>query len=67
MGIEKIIKFIENTSKEKGVSVSAMAKHLGVSRVSVYKVYSCKGKIDINLVIEMLDKLGFEFLVMLKK
>lgn len=67
MDINGIIEFIKDTSKEKGVSITAMSEHLGVSRVSVYKVYSCKGKIDINLVIGMLDKLGFEFLVMLKR
>lgn len=67
MDIKGIIGFIKDTSRDKGVSVIDMAKHLGVSRVSVYKVYSCKGKIDINLVIGMLDKLGFEFLVMLKR
>lgn len=67
MGVKEIVKFIKETSREKGISVTAMAKGLGVSRVSVYKVYSGKGKIDINLVIDMLDRLGFEFLVMLKR
>lgn len=67
MDIKSMIEFIKETSKEKGVSVTEMASYLKVSRVSVYKVYSCKGKIDINLVIGMLDRLGFEFLVMVKK
>lgn len=64
---DELFLFIKETRKYKKVMVRDIQKSLGVSKPTVARMYKGVGEVDVGKVMLMLDMLGYEIQVVLKK